>query len=164
MNTSIPVREHAGQRAPLTHRVAVGAYVFHRDRVLLLKRVNSPQTYAPPGGRLNPDEDPLAGLQREVAEETGLEITVVGLAHVWFGSMDGKQPQLLCINYLAESATDIVQLSGEHSHFVWATRDDISTGRIATRNEHGYGYRPDDILESFDRYVAWREAIREQQR
>jgi 8-oxo-dGTP diphosphatase len=160
VNPRATVHQPAENDAPYTHRVAVGAYIFHHDRVLLLKRVNPPQTYAPPGGRLNPAEDPLAGLHREVAEETGLKIDIVGLAHIWFGSMDGEQPELLCINFLAECARDNVQLSNEHSHFLWASRDDIASGRVATLNESGHGYRPEDILESFDRYCAWQEAIR----
>ncbi|MDD5088408.1 MAG: NUDIX domain-containing protein, partial [bacterium] len=53
---------------PRTHRVAVGAYIFRGDRVLLVKRRNPPLTFAPPGGKLHVDEDPVAGLRREVRE------------------------------------------------------------------------------------------------
>ena len=62
----------AGDSWPLTHRVAVGAYLFCDGRVLLLKRINPPQTFAAVGGRLQSGEDPVAGLHREIAEETGL--------------------------------------------------------------------------------------------
>jgi 8-oxo-dGTP diphosphatase len=136
--------------APFTHRVAVGAYIFHDGRVLLLKRRNSPFTFAPPGGRLSVEEDPVAGIQREVFEETGLRIRLIGLAHVWFGSMDGRMPELLCINYLAESEGSQVRLSEEHSGFVWASREEIASGAVVTLNEEGYGYKPQDILRSFD--------------
>ncbi|RPH93064.1 NUDIX hydrolase [candidate division KSB1 bacterium] len=138
--------------SPHTHRVAVGAYIFHDGRVLLLKRVNSPVAFAPPGGRLNVEEDPLSGLRREVKEETGLDIAIIGLAHVWFGSMDGRQPTLLCVNYLAEAANSAVVLSEEHSDFMWASREDIASRRVVTLTDDGFGYQPSDILESFDRY------------
>lgn len=151
MTTAIPaVSSSGGPRC--THRVAVGAYVFHNGKVLLLKRVNSPQTFAPPGGRLNVDEDPLSGLRREVKEETRLDISIIGLAHVWFGSMDGVQPTLLCINFLAETMTNEVRLSNEHSDFVWASRDDIMARRVITLTPEGFGYQPSDILDSMDRY------------
>lgn len=141
---------------PRTHRVAVGAYIFRDDRVLLVKRCNPPFTFAPPGGRLNVDEDPISGLRREVLEETGLEIKLAGLAHHWYGSMDGKRPELLCMNFLAESKDGDVRLSEEHSDFVWASRDDIEHRRVITLDEDGFGYQPKDVLRAFDLYAARR--------
>ncbi len=140
---------------PYTHRVAVGAYIFRDHRVLLVKRNNSPCTFAPPGGRLNVDEDPLAGLRREVMEETGLEIEPVGLARHWYGSMDGYKPALLCINFLARDLGGAVRLSDEHSDFVWASRDDIADKRVLTLTADGFGYQPADILDAFDRFRRW---------
>ena len=145
---------------PRTHRIAVGAYIFRDDRVLLVKRCNPPLTFAPPGGRLVVDEEPISGLRREVREETGLEIALLGLAHVWFGSMDGKKPELLCINFTAECEGDDVRLSEEHSDFVWASREDIASGRITTLDEHGFGYQPRDILRAFELVAQQRSAKR----
>lgn len=133
--------------------MAVGAYIFREGRVLLVKRMNPPYTFAPPGGRLNVGEDPETGLRREVREETGLEIELLGLAHYWYGSMDGAKPELLCMNFLAESAEEDVRLSDEHSASVWASRADIESGTIQTLDEKGYGYRPEDILLAFDLYL-----------
>lgn len=127
--------------------------------MLLLKRVNSPQTLAPPGGRLNIEEDPLAGLRREILEETGLDVSLIGMAHVWFGSMDGRQPTLLCMNFLAESESDAVRLSGEHNDFVWADEEQIRSGEITTLTADGYGYKPEELLESFSRYRALKHRL-----
>jgi 8-oxo-dGTP diphosphatase len=136
--------------------VAVGAYIFRAGRVLLLKRVNPPRTFAPPGGRLNESENPLDGIRREVMEETALTIQIVGVAHTWFGSTDGRKPPLLGIDYLAECDTDAVTLSGEHTAFLWVTPEDISTGIVPTLNDEGYGYQPKYILEAFDLYQRLR--------
>lgn len=132
--------------------MAVAAYIFHDDRLLLLRRANPPHTLAPPGGRLEFGEDPLAGLHREIMEETGLTICVLGVAHVWFGSVDGVQPPLLCINYLAETDDHNVRVSAEHFEFVWVSREQIASGDIQTLTASGHGYQPHDILSAFDVY------------
>ena len=138
-----------------THRVAVGAFIFRDGRVLLLKRKNSPFTFAPPGGRLNVDEDPLAGLRREVREETGLAIHPISIANHWYGSMDGEKPALLCINFLAEWQNGDVHLSEEHSEFVWASCEDIRSGNVKTVDQDGFGYTTDDILDAFARFESF---------
>jgi 8-oxo-dGTP diphosphatase len=134
---------------PLSHRVAVGAYVFRDGRMLLLKRTNPPCVFAPPGGKLDLNEDPLSGLHREVLEETGLTIEILGVANVWFGSIENRKPPLLGIDYLARSSSVEVKLSGEHSAFVWAARDDIAAGRVETLTADGYGYNASDLLAAF---------------
>jgi 8-oxo-dGTP diphosphatase len=146
--------------APLTHRVAVGAYIFFGDRVLLLMRVNPPRTFAPPGGRLNESENPIDGLRREVMEETALTIRIVGVAHTWFGSTDGRNPPLIGIDYLADCEADTVTLSGEHTDYVWASREDLASGLVPTLTLEGYGYQPQYILEAFDLYERLRSRMR----
>ena len=48
------------------------AFVVHRGKTLLHWHRKLGQ-WMPPGGHLLPDEDPVAGVLREVREETGLE-------------------------------------------------------------------------------------------
>lgn len=141
--------------AELTHRVAAAAYIFRAGKVLLLKRTAPPQTFAPPGGRLETGEDPLAGVLREVFEEAGLVPEIIGIAHTWFGRITNGAEPLLCINYLARSDEGEPRLSAEHSEYCWATREEIVAGRVRTQNEHGHGYRPESILEAFERFEAW---------
>lgn len=141
---------------PLSHRVAVGAYVFRDERLLLLKRTNPPCTFAPPGGKLEANEDPLSGLHREVREETGLNIEILGVANVWFGSIHNRKPPLLGIDYLARCTHGDVRLSAEHSAVVWASREDIAAGRIETLTADGYGYNASDLLTAFSAFERWR--------
>ena len=117
-----------------------------------MRRAFPPHTLAPPGGRLEVNENPVAGLHREIMEETGLTVRVLGVANVWFGSIDGVQPELLCINFVAEAAEDSVQLSAEHSEFVWAMRQQIESGEIQTLSPEGHGYRPEHTLQAFRLY------------
>lgn len=100
-----------------THQVAVNAFLIHNDRFLLLKRATSPFIWGPPGGRLNPNEDPVRGLKREVAEETGLTIEVYHPVTTWFGNFN--RSKILAIDYLCACDRDQVFLSPEHSDHCW---------------------------------------------
>lgn len=61
-------------------QVAVGALIHHPSerKIILVQRANAPGAglWALPGGRINLGESLVAGVQREVAEETGLLVEV----------------------------------------------------------------------------------------
>lgn len=59
----------------------VFAYVTHGDRLLVFRHTMFPRAGIQiPGGTLRPGEDPVEGVLREVAEETGLRrLDVTGL-------------------------------------------------------------------------------------
>lgn len=139
----------------LTHRVAVAAYIFRAGKVLLLRRSTAPCTFAPPGGKLEVGEDPLEGLRREVVEETGLEISVVGVAHTWYGRVTSGDDPLLCINFLATSERGDPRLSDEHTEWQWVGRAELADGSFRTQDEHGNGYRAASLLDAFDCYERW---------
>jgi 8-oxo-dGTP diphosphatase len=59
------------------HTPCVGALTFDEDgRLLLVRRANDPGRglWSLPGGRVEPGEDDVAALVREMAEETGLVV------------------------------------------------------------------------------------------
>src|ERR1700739_3503268 len=69
--------------APPQHpQLAVSAVIFRERKVLLLRRAKAPGTgfYSLPGGRVEFGESLHTALHREVDEETGLRIEIVGLA------------------------------------------------------------------------------------
>jgi ADP-ribose pyrophosphatase YjhB (NUDIX family) len=60
-----------------------GGIVFDAQRrLLMIQRAHDPSAglWSIPGGRCEPDEAPAAACVREVAEETGLKVTVMRLA------------------------------------------------------------------------------------
>jgi ADP-ribose pyrophosphatase YjhB (NUDIX family) len=68
---------------PPSHpQLAVSAAIFRDDRILLVRRARSPARgfYSLPGGRVEFGESLHTALHREVDEETGLKIEIVGLA------------------------------------------------------------------------------------
>lgn len=61
----------------------VGALVFDHDgRLLLVRRVNDPGSgrWSVPGGRVEEGEHDHQAVRREVAEETGIDVQIVGYA------------------------------------------------------------------------------------
>ncbi len=128
------------EAAYFTHRVAVIAYLVQGDKFLLLKRNTYPYIWAPPGGHLNRNEPPEAGLKREVLEETGLEIDVVAPVNTWFGDWNG-QP-LLSIDYLGRIVGGNLRLSAEHSAYAWVSVEDLRRGKpIALNPRLGFTLR-----------------------
>ncbi|MGY8680267.1 NUDIX hydrolase [Bradyrhizobium sp. UFLA05-153] len=67
---------------PRHPQLAVSAAIFRDGKVLLVRRARSPAKgfYSLPGGRVEFGESLHQALAREVDEETGLAIDIVGLA------------------------------------------------------------------------------------
>ncbi len=132
-----------------THRVAVSAYVVCGDEFLLLRRARSPEIWGPPGGRLLPDEDPNLGVLRETLEETGLVVTIIGIAGIWYG--DFGRGTYMSIDYLTVTDDRNVILSDEHSDYRWASVQVLSSGQppLGTTS-------PSYTLRDFDH--AWKLA------
>ncbi|WP_027553755.1 NUDIX hydrolase [Bradyrhizobium sp. Cp5.3] len=71
-----------GTVQPTHPQLAVSAAIFRDGKVLLTRRARSPAKgfYSLPGGRVEFGESLHQALKREVDEETGLEIEIIGLA------------------------------------------------------------------------------------
>jgi len=61
--------------------VSVKAVVFHQDKVLLLR--NERDEWELPGGKLEPNEEPLDTVVREVREELGILVEPGPLLDAW---------------------------------------------------------------------------------
>jgi 8-oxo-dGTP diphosphatase len=64
--------------------VAVGAVIFRGEEVLLVRRGQEPAkgSWSLPGGVVEVGEDLTAAILREVQEETGLVVTILGITAV----------------------------------------------------------------------------------
>lgn len=67
---------------PIRPQIAVSAAIFRDGKVLLTRRARSPAKgfYSLPGGRVEFGELLHQALAREIDEETGLDIEIIGLA------------------------------------------------------------------------------------
>jgi 8-oxo-dGTP diphosphatase len=72
----------ASGETPSRPQLAVSATIFRDGKVLLVRRSHAPGkgVYSLPGGRVEHGESLHTALAREVVEETGLKIEIVGLA------------------------------------------------------------------------------------
>lgn len=103
------------------HKIISQVVVLHDAKVLLLKRSVSddflPGEWEFPGGKLDEGENFEAAAIREVAEETGIiidKLNPVG-SHI-FTTENGPSINMV---FSAETDTDKVVLSSDHSDFIW---------------------------------------------
>ncbi|WP_055591261.1 NUDIX domain-containing protein [Peterkaempfera griseoplana] len=72
--------------------VASGALITDASDRLLIVKPTYRTRWSLPGGTVDPGEDPAQCVVREVAEETGLTVTLVRLAAVhWTAHVDGRE-------------------------------------------------------------------------
>jgi ADP-ribose pyrophosphatase YjhB (NUDIX family) len=128
----------AEEKTAYTHRVAVNAYILKDNKFLLLKRSSEPRIWAPPGGRLQIDEDPVIGLQREVKEETNLNVEALAPANTWFGLWKNNR-YLLSIDYVVRILGGEIKLSSEHTDYAWVSIAEMQAGeKVSLDSEIGF--------------------------
>lgn len=114
--------------ADIVMRVAAKGVVIYNGKVLYLREASTYEEgtntgkWHMPGGRINPGETYVEGLRREVREETGLEISEIGLpvyVGEWHPVIKGVQNQIVALFSVCYVTSDAVQLSEEHDAFKW---------------------------------------------
>lgn len=130
--------------ATIKYFIAAKAFIRRDGKILLVREsgnykdgVNVGQ-YDVPGGRLDPNETLLDGLQREVREETGLGVSS---AEQFFQESvvvkKNDEEWHITRNYFACDAMDgDVVLSEDHDEFIWIDAQDYpSIGIIPNLKE-----------------------------
>lgn len=109
---------------------SLSAKVVIRDmsgRCLLLKRSSSsrgnPGKWDFPGGKLEVGEDFDAGLLREVAEETGLTISLARVAGAAESELPDRRVAYLILEGRLQDGQ--VRLSSEHDDYAWVTLEEL---------------------------------------
>ena len=111
-------------------KIAVAGILVFEGKVLLLHRTEPPICWGPPGGELKDDESFIAGLKREIFEETGLDCTVIIPVETWQGLHDNTPMQ--SITFICECNTSSVTLSKEHDAFCWISIDELNKWKNLT--------------------------------
>ena len=91
-------------------KVAVVVVIIHNGKVLLTRRVNTPQQgmWTFPGGFVDAGEDPARAAERECLEETGLVVQVTGLIDVLSGQEHPRGADILIV-YNGEICHGMIQ-------------------------------------------------------
>ena len=126
------------QKQP-TMFVGLKAVVMNdEDKVLLLKRSSDntkKDLWDIPGGRIDIGETLEDGLTREVKEETGLDITKIGMVlnlNTFLRDID-KNSQIVRVTFFCRIQGNI-QISNEHSEYRWINPKDIGEYEVFARS------------------------------
>jgi 8-oxo-dGTP diphosphatase len=119
----------------IRQRVACKAVIRHGSKILILREAatNKDGTnvgrYQLPGGRIEPGEPYIDGLNREVMEETGLQVEVGKPIAVgeWFPVIRGEKNQIVAIFFDCNTDSTAVTLSDEHDEYRWIEASEYST-------------------------------------
>jgi 8-oxo-dGTP diphosphatase len=98
------------------------------DEVLLVRRTPyagaaNALTYGPPGGAVEPGETLIEALNREIAEETSLSVSISGIVGIREWSASHKDAHYVGVFFACEpiSRRAVVYLNHENCDFLWAT-------------------------------------------
>ncbi|WP_407166318.1 NUDIX hydrolase [Bradyrhizobium sp. ORS 111] len=118
---------------PIRPQLAVSAAIFRDGKVLLVRRARSPGKgfYSLPGGRVEFGESLHAALHREVDEETGLRVEIVGLAGWREVLPTGPGAgHYLIMTFAARWAGQEPVLNDEHDDFKWLRPEEIGELKV----------------------------------
>ena len=128
---------------------SVGAVVFRGDEALVIRRGREPLKgqWSIPGGKVDYGEPLKEAVAREVREETGVEIRVLGLLDV-FESLPAAPgaPHYVMVDYAAE------WVSGEPR-----PGDDADAAEFVSLEEAGRRIAWDTTRRAVERASAWRK-------
>jgi 8-oxo-dGTP diphosphatase len=122
--------------------VGVGGVVIEEGRALLIRRGNEPLMgqWSIPGGTLELGETLAEGTARELKEETGLEVRVLGMIEAfdrinfgrgadetWTTMEERRRPRFhfVIVDYLCERVSGEAIAGGDVTDVAWASEDDL---------------------------------------
>ena len=114
-------------------QLAVSGVIFRDGKVLLVRRARSPGKgfYSLPGGRVEFGESLHTALHREVDEETGLRIEILGLAGWREVLPTGPGAgHYMIMSFAARWASRDVVLNDEHDDFKWLAPEAIGDLKV----------------------------------
>jgi 8-oxo-dGTP diphosphatase len=114
-------------------QLAVSASIFRDGRVLLIQRAHPPAkgSWSVPGGRVELGEPLHVALAREVMEETGLEIEILGLAG-WREVLPATtgSKHFVVMSFAARWVAGEPVLNGECADFAWLPPDALGPRQL----------------------------------
>lgn len=131
-------------------KAGVGAVIFHKHKILLVKRGNPPyqHEWAIPGGKIKPGETLQQAAEREILEETGITIKA-GEAVFAFDIIEKDSHGNILFHYV------IVDLAGTYIKGEVNTGSDASAAGWFTKTELASLNLNQATMELLQRYPAY---------
>ena len=119
---------------PSRPQLAVSGAIFRDGKVLLVRRARSPGKgfYSLPGGRVEFGESLHTALHREVDEETGLRIEILGLAGWREVLPTSGGGHYLIMSFAARWTEREPVLNDEHDDFKWLAPQEIGDLKVTS--------------------------------
>jgi ADP-ribose pyrophosphatase YjhB (NUDIX family) len=124
------------RRYPKRPLLGVGALIFGNDTILLVERGKEPLKgyWSLPGGLLELGEKLEAAVQREVLEETGLEVEPLGLFELFERIMPDPQGDTeyhyVLADYICRVTGGTLQAASDVSDVRWVPRRQLCDFRV----------------------------------
>lgn len=114
------------------NKVVAKAFIRHNQKFLILKRSETdtklPLKWDLAGGKIDEGESIDEGFLREVKEESGLELSRYKLLYSVTSAkdvLDTQAKNFVFLIFFAESTSDEVMLSFEHSEYRWVDKEEL---------------------------------------
>lgn len=127
---------------PPTVIAAAKALIQHNGRFLIVKqRVGDKVFWDLPGGRVRHGESPYETVVREVREEVGLDVEVIGCAGAWWFLRSTDNNEVVCTTFFCNPKNpDAVQLQTDDDEevldeFRWVKKEDFLTDSFAVSHQ-----------------------------
>lgn len=123
----VPTCSNCGYVAYRNAKPCAGALVVRDGRVLLVRRAREPfrDWWDVPGGYLDYDEHPEDAARRELLEETGYKIRILGLLGVYVSRYGPSGQHTLDLIYLAEVAGGEERPGDDAASIGWFGPDEL---------------------------------------
>jgi len=113
--------------------IGVSALVTNESNEILLIQRDDTRTWSPPGGSLELRESPISGVEREVKEETGLEVKATQLTSVIFAKLGTRSS--LHFNFRCSFQGGELQTSDESLQVSFAKANPIDLPMLPMHKE-----------------------------
>lgn len=121
----------SGREYPQRPIIAVGGVVIQGGRVLLIRRGQPPLEgrWSIPGGILEIGETITAAIERELKEETGVSVRVMGLLEIYEkvlrDSDNRAQYHFVILDYLCEFVGGTAEAAADVTDTAWVAEEDL---------------------------------------